>query len=790
MMRWGPCALFVLCLPSAWAGTVPGTSWQLDEKAGFSSAEQAQLEQIAQGLPLVLTDVPDGPRLVRKSWPEGEDPDHKLVRSERAGAVLMISPAAFKGEAPALRRALVHGLAHSVDGALGWSDMATWQMLSGWEFTGLWAPEERDALMFADPRGMGSAGEDLATSIEHYLAPSGGPRAVCGLRSKWRFLQGQLGREPARVPCASLAQVGLDPDAIDRLELIYAQPSTRNPGSLAGHLSLGVLYKPVDGRAPRHDVYQLGAVIGNTKPLSLSYVTKGLYGGFDSVVARQPYIKVAMHYGKQNRSLTRLELRLSAAQKLRLLERLDDVRQGWDRTYLFLTRNCTLLPVTLMEWALGEDLNLPAVAGPDVFLGVLERRGLLAALPATSIYEFTQFRRTQVARDLQDVAEAEILDADPAIREPLAAAMSQLREVHEAERLEGYLALGSLAPSLLKTHPEVHPQLVRVLVWSEENERLVSARSRGKRGATSLAALWSAQAAVRAAAKDLDLPSQGSAGAHERLLKILMQGPVGGPRLSEDRELIAESSHTALSRSDLLGGVVRAKEGFAPSLIFRSTWYRYRLGEIRRYAFGEGVDLTAGGLRYRLDLTESPRHSLDLVPIRMDWIIGHSRFLNPGVHISLLRAHREMGAKNTMRVDGIELGLPLELWQHDKHRIHLGISAGLSGGALGEGGETLLEMDWQGRLTAPMRLFMRAGSPREPLTSLALSAVWAPVLMGEDPVNEAAAELESSLRLGALWGADLGLVGIYGVEPSVPESRTPWLELDHRLTFGLAIERY
>jgi hypothetical protein len=367
--------------------------------------------------------------------------------------------------------------------------------------------------------------------------------------------------------------------------------------------------------------------------------------------------------------------------------------------------------------------------------------------------------------------------------------MSQLRDVHEAERLEGYLALGSLAPSLLKASPGMHAQLVRVLVWSEENERLVSARSRGKRGATSLAALWSAQAAVRAAAKDLDLPSQGSAGAHQRLLTILIEGPVGGSQQSGDGGVVAQSSHTALSRSDLLGGAVWTGEGAAPSVLFRSTWYRYRLGEIRRYAFGEGVDLMAGGLKYRLDLTETPRHSLDLVPIRMSWIIGHSRFLNPGVHIGLLRTHRELGAGNSLRVDALELGLPLELWQHDKHRIHLGISAGLSGGALGQG-ETLLEMDWQRRLTAPMRLFMRAGSAREPLSALALSAVWAPVLVGEDPVDETSAELEGSLRLGALWGADLGLMAIYGVAPSVPESSMRWSELEHRLTFGLALERY
>ena len=61
---------------------------------------------------------------------------------------------------------------------------------------------------------------------------------------------------------------------------------------------------------------------------SPEYILRGIWGGFQGLLLWEPYRRTVLRYSDEGRSVSRLRLRLTDAEKVRLLERLDDLRQS------------------------------------------------------------------------------------------------------------------------------------------------------------------------------------------------------------------------------------------------------------------------------------------------------------------------------------------------------------------------------------------------------------------------------------------------------------------------------
>lgn len=272
-----------------------------------------------------------------------------------------------------LEPGLVHALAHTVD--RGWSASSEFRGLSGW---GSWPllgpPADRDPAGYGSPGGMRSPAEDLATLATAYFLDR---ERRCDMPAKWRWFAEQVG-DPRPAPCTSLAEVGLDPSQVAEIDVVYVA-SAAKPASLAGHSLVLLRGYPEDGRLGDEVAYAMVADSGGVPSGSVEFITRGLVGGFVGVVVREPLASAAMRYTEEeDRDLRLYRFVLGAEEKARVLARLDELRTGWARPYLYITRNCTQLPIELARAAWGQGA-VPETSPilPDAVIAALARAGRL-----------------------------------------------------------------------------------------------------------------------------------------------------------------------------------------------------------------------------------------------------------------------------------------------------------------------------------------------------------------------------------------------------------------------------
>ncbi|MCB9744125.1 MAG: DUF4105 domain-containing protein [Alphaproteobacteria bacterium] len=723
--------------------------WTLEDPEAWSVEERAALDRLAARAPELRHSV----TLRRAPAPAlGEDltQPHTLVEpgrrawtvrveglEDRVRGYLVNEPNNTQGLALALlERQLAHALAHALDAEQGWSRDARWRALSGWGRRG--APAESDVLSYASVHGLASPEEDLATVLERQLSavelpgdPALHPR--CRLRSKWRWTAERLGLPLDTEGCASLAEVGLDPERVRSIELLYAAASSRHPASLGGHLMLAIVLDTDEGE--RVDVYQLGALTEGLSDASPLYILRGLSGGFPSIVLRSGLPVMLAHYEAEDRAIHRLRLELDPTQTLRLLERLDETRQGWDRPYLFFTRNCMHYPEELVEAALGRSLGLPAVHGPDVFLGALAREGLLQPLPRQDLRQIPPSERAQLARALRRERLRALRALAPEQDEALRDLRRDLDAARPARRSRGYAALAALAPALIESHTDAAPLLLELLALSEAIERAQSPQD------PLLGPLWSANAAVLALAERAP---------PDPLLAAL-------PQLDSATSIPPDRAHSPMGRLTLSAEARGTPDTISsPGARLSWSWYSFRLGEPRAFASPPGLALQLLPMSVGfsvLDTGPAPSATLRLGALHRVW--GEAPAGNPGAYLQLLDLRLPAG--EALALSPVEAGLSLELAQWDAHRHHLLLSAGLRS-------ELLPERALQGQL----RLRGQLGA-RHPLTWLALGAGLEASPWSTGPMIPYG-ELQGQLHLIALPWADTALSGsaqLEGPDPHV-----------------------
>lgn len=660
-----------------------------------------------------------------------------------------------------LQRAVLHGLVHVADRRAGWSRTARWRQLSGWGLLGGPAAE-RAAGAFASTEARVSAGEDLASTVTAVLDAAARPPSNseqdprCRLPSKVAFVVDVLGGFEER-PCPRSAEVGLDSAGVGAIELAYAAGSTGSIASVAGHLFVVVSSQPGPGESVRQDSY---ALVGTAEgPMTVRTALSGLVGTMPSAISRRPFELVLQHYAHDdNRDVRRYALRLDAAQKERLLRRLDELLQGWDRSYAFLTRNCTALGVELVRAALEGNFHPPTPLSPETFLGMLDRRGLLQPVRTDRTDAIGIGSRALAADRLRARAARTLTHEEPTLGAPLREALAS----GEARRAEAYAGLAHRTSGRLDTLLA----LDQFLSWSDAVEQAAAAEAEQQGEASE--DLRAAKAAVRAEA--------------------LALGADYGSFRSGEAELLATAapprdsmgSHSTLSGYGVWGEVGADLVGWVG---VRSALFDSRVGEPRRYSPGTNSGYTLLASSVAVSTEGRIRLAGELAGIRT---LEPSRGpFSTGFYGQLAVTERWEPVSGQLDMRWFEAGGLLALWRGQEGGLLAWLSGGLALDTRGAADTPLLEGVG---VEAPVGLLVRADSPDEALTGLTLSLRWAPRLSGAGLVTaRSTASAEGRVRLGEAFGSAFGLTlngTLVGEDLRHPTAMTPAVQL------GLRVERF
>ncbi|MDP2315471.1 MAG: DUF4105 domain-containing protein [Pseudomonadota bacterium] len=411
---------------------VSGTTWRLD------GTWPAELARSIGTLPALLPEEYRQPgRVVHfRLTPSGEarsDAPHTLARLDWGSARVTLY---VEGLAERLRtlggvaavgadeatlaraadtlaqRAVVHELTHLVDRRRGWSRKRDWRGISGWSWlTRLPGPLPLASTgEFAAPYGARSPAEDLATFAEvYFLPPPVGPTGAddhprCRFPTKFRFFAERLGPHPDPAPevrCATPADVGLAPDQVGDVEILWATPTMSSAAAVGGHLLLSFQRDGADTRETWAMLADPGGLVSGTP----AYAIMGIAGGFPARVQSAPEPTTLLHYvADENRDVVRLRWNLTDPEKARLIARLDDLVLHWHRPYFFFQRNCSALIVELANAVEARPLHTPAVVPPDLVLAQLARRGRLTRVPPDPARDLAPVTRARLARDARTAA--------------------------------------------------------------------------------------------------------------------------------------------------------------------------------------------------------------------------------------------------------------------------------------------------------------------------------------------------------------------------------------------------
>lgn len=334
------------------------------------------------------------------------------------------------------QRAIVHLAMVRHDQKYAWSLSENWRTINGWDRRGKNA-FNLDIWGYSRYMGMQSAHLDLVTFAEEFfvrpqdiLRASSKPDAMARLKeidwdltlacqqfTKIRILNKFIARaepswvEPARgKPGAGpLGQCEeferwADMQNVEGVDLLLAAATSDRPESLYGHLLLGVRYR--EGMSIRsrgfEPVYQYGAIT-DTNVSKVDYFTKGLLGGFYSVIQPNTFRgvdRLFMQY--EQRTLRRYALNLSPKQVRQVMERLWEAERHITFPYYFLSDNCASMLIDLIAPAL-DDVDVPnpfrLTLMPTEVLDLLAKTSNGARGPLLVKRPETHFSSREVAMD-------------------------------------------------------------------------------------------------------------------------------------------------------------------------------------------------------------------------------------------------------------------------------------------------------------------------------------------------------------------------------------------------------
>lgn len=206
--------------------------------------------------------------------------------------------------------------------------------------------------------------------------------AQCRFRARYRWLNEQLGFDPARLPTAPCHRYRAWRQALDvqAVTLIFASAYLNSPASMFGHTLLRLDSHGQDERTRLLAQAVNYAAVNTDKP-GFVYAVKGLAGGYRGKFTIAPYyIKVRDYNDLEDRDLWEYRLNLAPEEIERLLAHLWELGPVYF-DYYFLDENCSYHLLSLLEVARpGIELTgkfrgwaIPS----ETVRAVIEQQGLL-----------------------------------------------------------------------------------------------------------------------------------------------------------------------------------------------------------------------------------------------------------------------------------------------------------------------------------------------------------------------------------------------------------------------------
>ena len=252
-----------------------------------------------------------------------------------------------------------------------------------------------DNKFFLHQDGKHNADAELVANIEAFFSDPKSRHAQCLFPARWWWLKQQVAlSDDYDVQCPQL-EAFMRKISQDKLFLVFPTMYLNNPGSIFGHTFLR--FDTTDESNLLSQTLNYAARVDETDNL-VTYVRKGLFGGYTGFFRIRPYFETVQEYNNiENRDIWEYQLAFSKKEIEQLVRHVWEIKDI-DFDYYFFKENCSyrllaLLDIVRPGMRLTGDGKFPAYAIPvDTVralddIGVIKSRTFRASL-ATRIDEF------------------------------------------------------------------------------------------------------------------------------------------------------------------------------------------------------------------------------------------------------------------------------------------------------------------------------------------------------------------------------------------------------------------
>ncbi|SEP96947.1 protein of unknown function [Ectothiorhodospira magna] len=271
---------------------------------------------------------------------------------------------------------------------------------------------------FLAPTGKNDPLAELTATLARLRAPvvEGEPHASCRFPARALWLSHMIDEQWSEAECPEW-EAWQQEHAGAEVGLMFASGYLGNPASFFGHLMLHLAQDSADQGMTFIRLLDTSLNFGADVPASdglLTYMAKGLLGGYEAEYSRAPfYHNTSLYSEREMRDLWHYRLALPEEERKLLLAHIFEVT-GQRFEYLFLTQNCASRIARTLELVVNDDLtpgHAPWVA-PETLVRAIGKaevagRPLLAGtrhVPSRRLQ--TEWRYQALSIDEQAVARA------------------------------------------------------------------------------------------------------------------------------------------------------------------------------------------------------------------------------------------------------------------------------------------------------------------------------------------------------------------------------------------------
>ncbi|KZN33666.1 hypothetical protein N474_19495 [Pseudoalteromonas luteoviolacea CPMOR-2] len=220
------------------------------------------------------------------------------------------------------------------------------------------SPKVTDKNFLLSPEGEYSSLNELRLTINAFAEPAGldlNQHGQCKYPARYLFLKEKLDFVKLgikKVSCPNYEEYTNVNDQ-EQLSLVFATGFLGNPASYYGHLLLKINQKNKTGLEQAS--INFGADIPANEGM-LSYIVKGIIGGYDSSFTTQPFFYHFNNYNEtEHRDLWEYPIVLSKSQSELVIAHLWEL-MNVDFQYFFFNRNCAYFMARAIELVLDQDI--------------------------------------------------------------------------------------------------------------------------------------------------------------------------------------------------------------------------------------------------------------------------------------------------------------------------------------------------------------------------------------------------------------------------------------------------